>query len=102
MRRSGRVQTVYVTKTASLVLGGNPRRVAVVFFPPLVANGECTLSTEAGVASGAGLNIVVGTAPVVLRVEDVGDAITRDWYGVLKASVSSTETLSFIETYETN
>lgn len=84
MARFGRVQSVVLTSSASQMAPQNPKRAAIVFFAPN-DNGadDYTVSTDSGVVTGGGLNLVKGMAPVVLRREDFGDAIGRAWYGIL-------------------
>jgi hypothetical protein len=78
--RRGTIGSVVLGTTAGLVVGGNEKRVALVFSP---ANaGRYTVSPQPSPAIDLGLTLMTNGGFLELTREKHGDVVTRPWHGV--------------------
>ncbi|MEQ1735690.1 MAG: hypothetical protein ABL886_04725 [Rhodoglobus sp.] len=94
MRKLGIVRSVALTATAAQIVGPSEQRAALLFSPPTSGGVTYTVSTEPGVALGAGLNLSSTTGPLLLTEERFGDAVKKPWFAI----ASTTLTIGFLET----
>lgn len=81
MRRSkGALQNVTVDTSSTRIVGVDKDRSVLVLFAP--SANTVWLSPQATTATGEGVRLVAGDAPVILKFTDVGDLVTREWSAI--------------------
>lgn len=85
MMRTARMTTAAIGTTTSQVLPAAPDRVQLQFHPAQGAQ-IISLGNLPTTAAGIGFTLSQSTGPIVLRREEVGDAVTWPWYAVADAT----------------
>ena len=84
---------------ATVLAPANPKRVALLFSPPLT--GTYTVSPSPnGLEPGHGLNISAGAGPVLVTRALFGDGLDRAWYALTVPGVGSPTAAAVIESFE--
>lgn len=90
----GRVQYDSNTGAAAhRLIGQSLRRKRLTIYPPI--SGAATISNEPGVASGQGIYLATGAAPLYLDVDYHGVCVEQEWYIIYTGGGSG---CAFIET----
>ncbi|MFO0758925.1 MAG: hypothetical protein U0359_20700 [Byssovorax sp.] len=95
-RVTGTVRTAALTTAAKLICGPSEKRLSLLFSPAADRDVYYTISTESGLALGAGINVLADGGPVTISVAAHGDAAMRSWYAIASAAV----TIGYLETVE--
>jgi len=74
---ASRIRVVAVGAAEVQLTGASDSRIALTVSPPI--SGSVTLSNDAGVTSGQGLNLGAGSAPLTLTLAEHGDCVQREW-----------------------
>lgn len=72
--------TVAVDSAATPLLGASRHRTAILFCPP--SAGVVTFCAGRDAAAGEGIMLAATSAPVLLRIGDVGDLVTQRWTAI--------------------
>jgi hypothetical protein len=80
MRKFGIVKTTTLQTNATQIVGPSEKRHALYFSPPQGAN-EYTVSTEASVQFGGGINLSAASGGFLVTAELYGDAVSKPWFG---------------------
>jgi hypothetical protein len=73
-------KTVQVGTASGLILGANPDRFSLLWWPRSVGNYVVGPSYQ--VASGLGFQVNFGGAPLLFSFADLGPIVCGDWYGI--------------------
>ena len=63
-----------------------PSRVALIVSAPSVAASRITISMASTAVLDAGIDVFVGTLPLILTLEDHGDIVQRAWTSIASAA----------------
>lgn len=96
MGRASNIQTVTIGNSATRVLDQSLSRVAIIF-PPAQSSTVYTLGTDDGVSLGAGLNVKPDGPPLVITVEEFGNAARWTWWAIAASSI----TIGILQTIQT-
>lgn len=69
-----------VTGATTLILGADPNRFSLLWWPRSVGNYVVGPSYQ--VASGMGFQVNFGGAPLLFSFADLGPIVCGDWYGI--------------------
>lgn len=89
----GSMTTPTVPAAGGQILGASAWRRSIVFMPP--PTNRYTVSPNGVPALDQGITILPGTPPTVLNAHDVGDLVTKAWFGI---SAVADQTVGVIET----
>src|SRR5437667_6532007 len=78
-----RVGFTNITSTGNLVIGPNPRRVALCFFSSQTR--YFTISNNNPTTLFEGITIGVSGSPILLNIKDHGNCVCKAWYGIASA-----------------
>ena len=98
MIRSNMIDRNISSSAPVALVQANPRRMALVFSPPL--SGVYTVSLDAGMAEGAGLALSAGTGAITITRVDFGDALDRAWYARAVSGVDEPHRVGALESFE--
>lgn len=97
MARFGIVRSARLSSTPTMIAGPSEQRVALLFSSPTIPGTSYTVSTDAAVTLGGGINLSVGATPIEVSISSFGDAPQKPWYGVSSAGLA---TIGFLETID--
>lgn len=76
-------RTIQVGASSGLVLGANPNRYSIMWWPRSV--GAYVVAPSYQVAVGLGFQVSYNNAPLIFTFADLGPVVCADWYGISTA-----------------
>src|SRR4051812_45380101 len=77
-QRESRYYRYIPVAAGNVILGANPYRVAIIWFPP--ESSLYRVGPDPGVSADESVKVQASTPPVVMTVETYGRIVTQTWY----------------------